>query len=107
MRAAESCECDQQGEIDKRSPARGRIQIPDILLQNVPDGCKSNVTLWTGCIAGGLLKPQLEQKVLATGFQELEVVWGKDVFSGASQHSDEAKFGTLGVSIRAQSDVGA
>lgn len=107
MRAAESCECDQQGEIDKRSHARGRIQIPDILLQNVPDGSKSNVTLWTRCIAGGLLKLQFEQKVLATGFKELEVVWGKDVFSDAPQHSDAAKFGTLSVSIRAQRDVGA
>ena len=52
----------------------GRIQIADILLQNIPEGSKSNVTLWTGCIAGGLLKLQLEQKVLATGFKEMEVI---------------------------------
>jgi len=85
----------------------GRIQIADIRLQNVPDGSKSNVTLWTGSIAGGLLKLQLEQKVLAAGFKEVEVIWGKDVFRGAPQHSDAAKFSTLGVSIRAQKDVGA
>lgn len=86
----------------------GRLQIADIALQKpVPEGAKSDVTLWTGCIAGGLLKAQLEQKVLAAGFKEVEVLWGKDVFNGAPQHSDAAKFGTLGVTIRAQKDVGS
>jgi arsenite methyltransferase len=80
----------------------GRIQIADIALQKpVPEGSKSDVTLWTGCIAGGLLKVQLERKINAAGFKEVEVVWGKDVFSGAPQHSDAAEFGTLGVTIRA------
>ena len=80
----------------------GRIQIADIALQKpVPEGSKSDVTLWTGCIAGGLLKAQLERKVAAAGFREIEVIWGKDVFSGAPQQSDAAKFGTLGVTIRA------
>jgi SAM-dependent methyltransferase len=80
----------------------GRIQIADIALQKpVPEGSKSDVTLWTGCIAGGLLKVQLERKVMAAGFREIEVKWGKDVFSGAPQHSDAAEFGTLGVTIRA------
>lgn len=84
----------------------GRIQIADIALQKpVPEGAKSDVTLWTGCIAGGLLKAQLERKVIAAGFKDVEVVWGKDVFSGASQHSDAAEFGTLGVTIRARKDV--
>jgi ubiquinone/menaquinone biosynthesis C-methylase UbiE len=81
----------------------GRIQIADIALQKpVPEGSKSDVSLWTGCIAGGLLKAQLERKVMAAGFKEIEVIWGKDVFSGALQHSDAAAFGTLGVTIRAQ-----
>ena len=62
------------------------------------------MTLWTGCIAGGLLKAQLERKVLAARSKEMEVVWGKDVFSVAPQHSDAAKFGTLRVTIRAQKD---
>jgi arsenite methyltransferase len=80
----------------------GSIQIADIALQkSVAEGSKSDVTLWTGCIAGGLLKAQLERKVVAAGFKEVEVIWGKDVFSGAPQHSDAAKFGTLGVTIRA------
>jgi len=84
----------------------GRIQIADIALQKpVPEGSKSDVTLWTGCIAGGLLKAQLERKVMAAGFKETEVTWGKDVFSGAPQHSDAAEFGTLGVTIRAQKDA--
>jgi arsenite methyltransferase len=111
MRATQSCECDQQGEIEGWSSALkpgGRIQIADILLQRpVPEGSKRNVTLWTGCIAGGLLKVQLERGVNAAGFKEVEVVWGKGVFSGAPQHSDAAEFGTLGVTIRAQKDVRA
>lgn len=80
----------------------GRIQIADIALQKpVPEGSKRDVTMWTGCIAGGLLKAQLERKVVAAGFKDIAVIWGKDVFSGAPQHSDAAKFGTLGVTIRA------
>jgi SAM-dependent methyltransferase len=80
----------------------GCIQIADIALQKpVPEGSKRDVALWTGCIAGGLLKAQLQRKVEAAGFKDIEVVWGKDVFSGAPQHSDAAKFGTLGVTIRA------
>lgn len=80
----------------------GRIQIADIALQKpVPEDAKSDVTLWTGCIAGGLLKSQLERKVIAAGFKHVKIVWGIDVFSGAPQHSDAAEFGTLGVTIQA------
>jgi SAM-dependent methyltransferase len=80
----------------------GRIQIADIALQKpVPEDAQSDVTLWTGCIAGGLLKAQLERKVASAGFKDIEVLWGKDVFSGAPQHSDAAEFGTLGVTIKA------
>jgi ubiquinone/menaquinone biosynthesis C-methylase UbiE len=80
----------------------GHIQVADIALQKpVPENARSDVTLWTGCIAGGLLKVQLERKVAAVGFKDIDVVWGKDVFSGAPQHSDAAEFGTLGVTIRA------
>lgn len=81
----------------------GRLQIADIALQKpVPTRSKSNVSLWTGCIAGGLLKDQLEEKVQAAGFKDVEVLWGEDVFSGAPQHSDAAEFGTTGVLIRAR-----
>jgi hypothetical protein len=38
--------------------------------------------------------------VAAADFKDVEVVWGKDVFSGAPQHSDAVEFGTLGVTIR-------
>ena len=84
----------------------GRLQIADILLQKpVPGDAQSDVSLWTGCIAGGLLKAQLERKVKAAGFKDFEVVWGEDVFSGAPQSSSAAEFGTLGVIIRAQVDL--
>ncbi|MBI3737594.1 MAG: methyltransferase domain-containing protein [Chloroflexi bacterium] len=84
----------------------GRIQIADIAVQKpVPEGSKGDVTLWTGCIAGGLLKLQLERKVKVAGFKDVEVTWGEDVFSGAPQHSDAAEFGTLGVAIRAVKEI--
>jgi SAM-dependent methyltransferase len=85
----------------------GRLQLADIALQKpVPEGAKNDVTLWTGCIAGGMLKLELEQKVQTAGFKEVEIVWGKDVFNGAPQHSDAAKFGTRGVTIRAWKEAG-
>ena len=81
----------------------GRLQTADIALQKaVPEDCVSDVSLWTGCIAGGLLKAILEKKVKDAGFQDVEVIWGEDVFAGAPQHSDAAAFGTLGVTIRAR-----
>lgn len=81
----------------------GRLQVADIALQKpVPDDARGDVSLWTGCIAGGLLKAALEQKVKDAGFKDVEVLWGEDVFSGAAQHSDAAEFGTLGVLIRAR-----
>jgi len=81
----------------------GRLQIADIALSKpVPHSAQSDVSLWTGCIAGGLLKAILEKKVKDAGFQDVEVMWGEDVFAGAPQHSDATEFGTLGVTIRAR-----
>ena len=80
----------------------GRLQVADIALQRpVPDDAASDVSLWTGCIAGGLLKAILAKKVQDAGFRDVEVIWGEDVFSGAPQSSSAAEFGTLGVHIRA------
>ena len=79
----------------------GRLQVADIALQKpVPEDATSDVSLWTGCIAGGLLKAILEKKVKDAGFKDVTVIWGGDVFSGAPQHSDAVEFGTLGVHIR-------
>lgn len=79
----------------------GRLQIADIMLgRPVPDDSKGDVTLWTGCIAGGLLGWELETFVAAAGFIEVELVPGHDVFAGAPQASSAAEFGTVGVGIR-------
>lgn len=91
------------GEMYRILKPGGRLQVADIALQKpVPDDAKGDVSLWTGCIAGRLLKAALEQKVKNAGFRDVEVLWGEDVFSGAPQHSDAAEFGTLGVLIRAR-----
>lgn len=78
----------------------GRIQLADIVLDRpVPGGSKSDVSLWTGCIAGGLLEDELVTLVEAAGFRDVEVRRGVDVFDGAPQHSNAADFGTMGAGI--------
>ncbi len=78
----------------------GRIQLADIVLDRpVPGGSKTDVSLWTGCIAGGLLEDELRALVEAAGFRHVEVQRGADVFSGAPQHSNAAAFGTIGAGI--------
>ncbi len=81
----------------------GRIQLADIVLDRpVPGGSKSEVSLWTGCIAGGLLEDELVTLVEGAGFRDVEVRRGVDVFDGAPQHSNAADFGTMGAGITAR-----
>ena len=78
----------------------GRIQLADIVLDRpVPRGSKSDVSLWTGCIAGGLLEGELVTLVEGAGFRDVEVRRGVDVFGGAPQQSSAADFGTVGAGI--------
>ena len=88
------------GEIFRVLRPGGRIQLADIVLDRpVPGGSKSDVSLWTGCIAGGLLEDELVTLVNGAGFRDVEVRRGADVFSGAPQHSNAAAFGTVGAGI--------
>jgi SAM-dependent methyltransferase len=80
--------------------AGGRVQFADIVLDRpVPGGSKADVSLWTGCIAGGLIEEDLRGLVQEAGFRDVEVRRGIDVFSGAPQHSDAAAFGTVGAGV--------
>ena len=81
----------------------GRLQIADIVLgRPVSDGAKQDVSLWTGCIAGGLPRAELAALVAGAGFTDVHVLDGIDVFSGAPQQSSAAAYGTTGVGIRAR-----
>jgi SAM-dependent methyltransferase len=81
----------------------GRLQAVDIVLERaVSVGSKQDVSLWTGCIAGGLLADELLTLVAAAGFVDIELVPGEDVFAGAPQQSSAAAFGTRGAGIRAR-----
>ncbi len=81
----------------------GRLQVADIVLgRPVSTTSKQNVSLWTGCIAGGLLETELRELIAGAGFVDVEIVPGEDVFAGAPQHSNAAEFGTRGVGIRAR-----
>lgn len=78
----------------------GRIQLADIVLDRpVPVGSKADVSLWTSCIAGGLLEDELASLVERAGFRDVDVRRGADVFGGAPQHSSAAAFGTVGAGI--------
>lgn len=81
----------------------GRLQLADIVLgRAVSDGSKLDVSLWTGCIAGGLLRAELAAQVESAGFAEVQILDGVDVFADAPQHSNAAAFGTIGAGIRAR-----
>jgi SAM-dependent methyltransferase len=81
----------------------GRLQLADIVLErSVSDDSKQDVSLWTGCIAGGLLEDELRDALVAAGFSDIELLPGGEVFAGAPQHSNAASFGTRGVGIRAR-----
>jgi arsenite methyltransferase len=81
----------------------GRLQLVDIVLSRpVSEGSRQDVSLWTGCIAGGLLKEDLHSLVEKADFRDVKVVRGADVFSGAPQHSNAAEFGTVGAGITAR-----
>lgn len=81
----------------------GRLQIADIVLSRpVSDDAKQDVSLWTGCIAGGLPRAELTALVEAAGFTAVQILDGLDVFGGAPQHSNAAAYGTIGAGIRAR-----
>lgn len=81
----------------------GRLQIADIVLgRPVSEGSKQDVSLWTGCIAGGLLRTELAALIEKAGFTGVEVHEGIEVFAGAPQHSNAAAYGTVGAGIRAR-----
>jgi SAM-dependent methyltransferase len=81
----------------------GRLQLVDIVLSRaVSPRSRQDVSLWTGCIAGGLLEGELRAVVEDAGFVDVRVVRGTDVFSGAPQHSNAAEFGTVGAGITAR-----
>jgi SAM-dependent methyltransferase len=83
--------------------AGGRLHVIDIVLaEAVPADAKADVSLWTGCIAGGLLAGELRAVVVGAGFDDVEILPGADVFADAPQASSAAEFGTLSVGIRAR-----
>jgi arsenite methyltransferase len=80
----------------------GRLQAADIVLERpVSASSKQDVSLWTSCIAGGLLVDQLRDLIAAAGFTTVDVVPGGEVFAGAPQASNAAAYGTRGVGILA------
>ena len=81
----------------------GRLQISDIVVsREVPDDAKTDVTLWTGCIAGALSEAELRGILADAGFARIAFSEKRyDVFGGAPSASSAAEFGTVGVDISA------
>ncbi len=81
----------------------GRLQLVDIVLSRpVSNRSKQDVSLWTGCIAGGLLEQDLRELIEGAGFRDVRIARGADVFSGAALDSNAAAFGTVGAGITAR-----
>ena len=53
-------------------------------------------------MAGALLEAELAAVVGSAGFEDFEITWREDVFSGAPQESSAANFGTKGINFRAR-----
>jgi arsenite methyltransferase len=65
----------------------GRLQATDIVLERpVSASAKQDVSLWTGCIAGGLLADELQDLITGARFQTVEVVPGAEVFLARRRH---------------------
>ena len=84
-----------------------RLQIADIVVSvEVPADARSDITLWTGCIAGALSENDFSGLLADAGFSEITFSEHRyDSFGGAPQASSAAEFGTLGVDIRATKPV--
>ena len=81
----------------------GRLQLADITLERpVSAHSKQDVSLWTRCIAGGILAGELHGLVIAAGFLDVEIVRGGDIFADAPQHSNAEAYGTRGAGIIAR-----
>lgn len=95
------------GEMRRVLRPGGRLQLVDIVLSRpVAGASKQDVSLWTGCIAGGLLEEELRGLVEAAGFRDVAIARGADVFAGAPQHSNAAAFGTVSAEITARNPGG-
>jgi SAM-dependent methyltransferase len=80
----------------------GRLQLADIVLERpVSAASKLDVSLWTGCIAGGLLEEEIRDLLVGAGFRDVELIPGRDVFADAPQSSSAFAFGTRGLGVRA------
>jgi ubiquinone/menaquinone biosynthesis C-methylase UbiE len=81
----------------------GRLQISDILVDRaVPDDARTDVSLWTGCIAGAIQEAELSRLLRDVGFSDIALADHRyDAFSDAPQESSAAEFGTQGVDLRA------
>jgi arsenite methyltransferase len=91
------------GEAKRVLTPGGRLQLSDIVVsREVPDDAKSNVTLWTGCIAGALLEEETRELLREAGFETIRFSDHRyDVFSDAPSASSASAFGTMGVDILA------
>ncbi len=81
----------------------GRLQLSDIVVgRQVPEDAKADISLWTGCIAGALMEPEMDGALKAAGFTGIAFSAQRyDAFSEAPQESSAAEFDTLGVNIYA------
>ena len=53
----------------------GRLAISDIVLtRELPKSVQTDIAAWAGCIAGALLEQEYQEKLMAAGFTNIEIV---------------------------------
>jgi SAM-dependent methyltransferase len=81
----------------------GRLHLADIVLDRaLSEDIRSNVDLWTSCIAGALPEAELVTVLIGAGLEEAQVVQHFDCFSATSKEKVALEFGVHGVNVFAR-----
>jgi ubiquinone/menaquinone biosynthesis C-methylase UbiE len=52
----------------------GRFAVTDVIAdEDIEDGTRSDMSAWTGCIAGALTRREFQAALIAAGFEEIEI----------------------------------
>jgi SAM-dependent methyltransferase len=80
----------------------GILQFADIAVgRAVPDAARSDIELWTDCIAGGLSFAEWTDVIAAAGFVEVAIGEPTDSFGGAAGETRARKYAVTGHTFRA------
>ncbi len=84
----------------------GRFHLADIVLERaLSDDIRSNVDLWTSCIAGALAEEELVTLLTAARLEEVKVIQHFDCYCATSKEKVATEFGVHGVNVFSRKPV--